>query len=398
MKGYVARKGDRWYAVIYEGLDPVTGRERRSWHPAGTERADAETLAAKLASERNGPDNAVRSLSFGAYLTTVWLPGKRLTLRTSTWDGYRRKVNRHILPSLGRIAIAGSALTHLEALYERLLHPADGRKALAPKSVLEVHLIIRGALGDAFRQRAGLPQRRPGRPRPTAALHSQSRTPGLDPRAAAAFLRAAAGHRLFPRFWLRVTGMRRNEVLGLRWDDIDFDRGDLSLNRGLVAVGYELHETRGKTGNARGPSTSTRRPSTSSQLAGAAARRQRRRRRRRSTAGCSPTARPTDPPPRHLPSLRAHRPPRRPSASSGCTTCATPTARCSSRPASRSRSSANGSATPPPRSPSRPTSTSCPACKPTPPASIEALTRTSRFYRRRALPARTPVEHPEKTA
>jgi hypothetical protein len=35
MKGYVAR-GDRWYAVIYEGLDPVTGKERRRWHPAGT--------------------------------------------------------------------------------------------------------------------------------------------------------------------------------------------------------------------------------------------------------------------------------------------------------------------------------------------------------------------------
>lgn len=31
MKGYVAHKGDRWYAVIYEGLDPVTGREQRSW-------------------------------------------------------------------------------------------------------------------------------------------------------------------------------------------------------------------------------------------------------------------------------------------------------------------------------------------------------------------------------
>ena len=42
MKGYVIRKGVRWYAVIYEGLDPVTGRERRSWHPAGTVRADAE--------------------------------------------------------------------------------------------------------------------------------------------------------------------------------------------------------------------------------------------------------------------------------------------------------------------------------------------------------------------
>lgn len=34
MQGYAARKGDRYYAVIYEGIDPLTGRERRRWHPA----------------------------------------------------------------------------------------------------------------------------------------------------------------------------------------------------------------------------------------------------------------------------------------------------------------------------------------------------------------------------
>ncbi len=85
MKGYVARKGNRWYAVIYDGLDPVTGRERRSWHPAGIERADAERLATRLAAAENGRNDEVRSLSFGAYLTTTWLPGKRLTLATSTW-------------------------------------------------------------------------------------------------------------------------------------------------------------------------------------------------------------------------------------------------------------------------------------------------------------------------
>jgi integrase len=50
-----------------------------------------------------------------------------------------------------------------------------------------------------------------------------------------------------------MTGMRRNEVLGLEWDDIDFKRQRLSINRGLVAVGYELHQTRGKTRNARRP-------------------------------------------------------------------------------------------------------------------------------------------------
>ncbi len=48
-----------------------------------------------------------------------------------------------------------------------------------------------------------------------------------------------------------MTGMRRNEVLGLKWPDIDFTRKRLHLNRGLVAVGYEVHQTRGKTKNAR---------------------------------------------------------------------------------------------------------------------------------------------------
>ncbi len=66
MKGYVAHKGNRWYAVIYEGLDPVTGRERRSWHPAGTDRQEAEKLTARLAAELNGRNDDARSLTFGA--------------------------------------------------------------------------------------------------------------------------------------------------------------------------------------------------------------------------------------------------------------------------------------------------------------------------------------------
>ena len=81
MKGYLAQRRGRFYAVIYEGLDPVTGRERRSWHPAGTDRAEAERLVARLVSERNGRDDEVRALSFGAYLTTQLLPAKHLALR-----------------------------------------------------------------------------------------------------------------------------------------------------------------------------------------------------------------------------------------------------------------------------------------------------------------------------
>jgi len=66
------------------------------------------------------------------------------------------------------------------------------------------------------------------------------------------FLRTAAGHRFFPIVWLTaMTGMRRNEVLGLKWPDIDLKNKRLHLNRGLVAVGYEVHQTRGKTKTAR---------------------------------------------------------------------------------------------------------------------------------------------------
>lgn len=47
--------------------------------------------------------------------------------------------------------------------------------------------------------------------------------------------------------------MRRSELLGLHWSDIDFKKRRLAINRGLVAVGYELHESRGKTANSRRP-------------------------------------------------------------------------------------------------------------------------------------------------
>ena len=252
MKGYVRRRGDRWYAVIYEGIDPATGKERRSWHAAGTERADAERLAARLAKAANGRRDAARAMTFGTYLQSQWLPAKRAKLQRSTFAGYRRNVDLHILPSLGTIPIRRLRDKHLEQLYHRLAHPTHGIRALAPKTVLEIHLIIRAALADA--EHDGYVMRNVALsanvPRPPSV-----RTPEPQSWTAEqlqAFLRAAAGHRLFPAFWtLAMTGMRRSELLGLRWSDIDLDAGTMSINRGLVSVGYELHESRGKTRNSR---------------------------------------------------------------------------------------------------------------------------------------------------
>ncbi len=132
MNGYVAQRRGRFYAVIYEGRDPVTGKEVRRWHPAGTDRAEAEGLAATLAAKETSRIDAVRSLTFAAYLTSQWLPAKKLHLATSTYRGYERNVQNHILPALGRIGVRRLRYQQIEALYDTLLHPTEGQ-GLSPQ-------------------------------------------------------------------------------------------------------------------------------------------------------------------------------------------------------------------------------------------------------------------------
>lgn len=251
MEGYVKQRGDRYYAVIYEGRDPVTGKERRRWHPAGTDRAEAERLAAKLAAAEESRVGAARSLTFGAYLTGQWLPGKKLHLARSTYRGYERNVQRHILPVLGKVSIRRLRYQQIEALYDTLLHPTDS-KCLSAKTVYGIHLVIKGALDDALRR--GLVTRNVAVVARAPKQRSLQRIEGvsLTDDELRQLMRTAVGHRLFPLIWLTaMTGMRRNEVLGLKWPDIDFTKKRLHLNRGLVAVGYEVHQTRGKTKTAR---------------------------------------------------------------------------------------------------------------------------------------------------
>lgn len=152
---------------------------------------------------------------------------------------------------MGRTSLRRVRYPSIEALYDTLLHPAEGR-GLAPKTVYEIHLIIRGSLDDALRR--GLvtgnvaPVARAPKQRSLQRIEGQSWTE----EELRVFLRTSAGHRHFPIMWLAaMTGMRRNEVLGLRWPDIDFTKKRLHLNRGLVAIGYEVHQTRGKTKTAR---------------------------------------------------------------------------------------------------------------------------------------------------
>jgi integrase len=255
MRGYVAQRRNRFYAVIYQGIDPITGREHRRWHPAGTDRGEAEELAAQLAAAHGSDDRGRRAgPTLGVYLTRNWLPMKQLTLRPSTWDSYRRNVELHVLPELGRVPIRRLRVEHLERLCAKLLDHgrADGRGGLDAKTVLEIHMVLRRALTDA--QRRGMilanpaaiahaPKRRPLASATPTRLECSTTTnvSRLQCRSSPARRPVGLGqHRRAPR------GAPRSPLGRHRTDT-----ARMSVSRALVSVGYEVHESRGKTRTAR---------------------------------------------------------------------------------------------------------------------------------------------------
>ena len=364
MRGYVARRRDRYYAVIYEGIDPITGRERRRWHPAGTDRDEAQRIAARIAAEHSeGEPRLRRAPTLGVYLTKHWLPTKEPALRPSTFDGYRRNIELHVLPAIGRVPLRHVRAEHLERLYASLLDHGRARRngGLDTKTVHEIHMVLRRALGDAVRR--GILIRNPAE-----LAHAPKRRPiaSTEMRCWNAsqlndFLQASSAHPLYTVFWLAAnTGMRRGELLGLRWEDIDLQARRLSVNRSLVSVGYELHESRGKTRTSR---RSVDLDPRTVQILEAS--------RDDAVDDTSPVFRRADgggSTPRLSRTPSSASSPARVCPASASTTFDTPTPRCSSKPAFRSRSSASDSATQPPGSPWPPINTCYPACNKKPPA------------------------------
>ena len=67
---YIVQRNHRFYVVAYNGHDPITGHERRRWHPAGTDRADAIALQRRI--ERQRPDTPCDETIAGFMATTGW--------------------------------------------------------------------------------------------------------------------------------------------------------------------------------------------------------------------------------------------------------------------------------------------------------------------------------------
>jgi integrase len=248
--GSVRRRGSTWtaYYFIYD----ATGRRIQKSKGGFRTKKDAQTfLSTILAGLNAGTYTEPTKLRLGEYLVERWLPLMKPSLKESTWDSYRRNIELHIVPELGGIPVQKLTADRLDRFYAEKLAGGrrDGRAAgLAPKTVRHLHTILHKALHDA--ERKGLVLRNVA----AAADAPAARAPEMKTWTAPqlrSFLAAMAEHRLEAAFVLSATtGMRRGEILGVRWTDLDLARRRLSVQQAIVSVAYAITVSTPKT--ARG--------------------------------------------------------------------------------------------------------------------------------------------------
>ena len=250
---YIVERNTRFYVVAYDGLDPLTGRERRRWIPIGHDRTEAEAVVARLDSEHDaGPPPRRGTVTVGEFLTRTWMPNKRRHVRATTAYRYAWFIERYINPAIGDIPLRRLRADHLDSLYEQLA-TTGGRTGtgLAPKTIAEVHMIMRAALDDAGSRELvsrNVAHHVRSRRRPPAQAAARSWT-ALELNQ---FLKTARSQRLYPALHLAAhTGMRRGEVVGLKWSDLDSARSRLSISRSLQNVGGRPVEFGVKTRTSR---------------------------------------------------------------------------------------------------------------------------------------------------
>jgi integrase len=190
----------------------------------------------------------------GVYLDG-WLEARRPGVKPSTHQSYADVVNAWVRPHLGGVPLRDVTAQRLLRLYSELRESGGrGGKALGSRSVQLTATVLRMAFADAVEQ--GLLARSPvddipRRQRPThRAVQVQSRV--WDGDQAAAFLASSSDSRWYPLFAAALgTGMRRGELCGLRWSDVDLEAGTLSVRASRVLVGGQPVEGDPKSGKGR---------------------------------------------------------------------------------------------------------------------------------------------------
>ncbi|MFE4911359.1 tyrosine-type recombinase/integrase [Streptomyces sp. NPDC056652] len=244
------RKDSRWEAAGYV-LAP--GNTRKRIRVYGTTRKEAlAKLTEKIAASNRGLPAPSAQGSLAAYLT-YWLDAVAVHhLRENTHTRYTACINRYLVPGLGKKKLAKLTakdvrtwLNQLRTTCQCCARGIDAArdqprccvigsccsKRLSPLTLAYIHSVLKSALEHAVREEEILRNVarnvRTGTPRPR-------RFEPLTADEARQFLAAANEHRLHALFELALhTGLRKGELLGLTWADLDLDDGTATIRRTL---------------------------------------------------------------------------------------------------------------------------------------------------------------------
>ncbi len=183
--------------------------------------------------------------TLGEYLGE-WLRARKQAIRPRSSERYEAIIRLHLVPTLGKVKLQKLTAQHLRRLYTQ-----KSEQGLSSTTVAAIHCMLHKALDDAMRE-GSVVRNVCDMVSPPRKSHKEVSPLTLEQ--ALQLLKAAHGHTNEALFVLALTtGMRRGELLGLKWQDIDFRTGRLQVRRALsrMPTGQGYREMEPKTKSSR---------------------------------------------------------------------------------------------------------------------------------------------------
>jgi integrase len=233
MKGHIRKRGNKYAIVVDIGYDEK-GKRKQKWFSGYNSKKEAEKDLARILHEINeGTFVEPSKEKFKTFLEN-WLEIKKNNIRPSTYTNYSNYIYNHIIPNLGNLELAKIKPMHLEKFY------AKCAEKLSPTTISKMHKLISSIFNYAVRH--GYISKNPCH-LVDAPKKGASKIRTWNEEQVQKFLECAKKSRYYIAFLLAITtGMRRGEILGLRWSDIDFEKKTISINQVLSNDGKMFQE------------------------------------------------------------------------------------------------------------------------------------------------------------
>lgn len=210
------REDGRWQGQFVSGRNPETGKLIRHSVYGKTQREVAAKLREATASIDRGTYQEPNKLTVAEY-AKEYFSTCAVNLSHNTQVSYKRILDKHILPALGKVKLTD--LNHRQV--QRFVTSLSAQKGLSAKTVRNIHGVLHNMLESAVRDELLLRNvsERCSLPRVT-----QHQVRAITTAELSRFLHAIDGKQFRNIFFIDIfSGLRLSEILGLRWDDVDFD-------------------------------------------------------------------------------------------------------------------------------------------------------------------------------